>query len=100
MPDQCALFSFLFWAAVVLILAGNALGMLAWRHRRPEHSKWLLLKNQLYLFRSSSFQDPPPTARYWAIGALVLGAASLIGAAAIVLPHIARGASGFCGSVF
>ena len=100
MPPSCGLLGTLFVGAVACAIAGNALGILAWRGRRPERPARAWLHDPLYLFRSSDFQQPRAPSRLAAIVLLGAGAVCLAVLAVLVMVVQNSGADSVCGFSF
>jgi hypothetical protein len=99
MPS-CTTLTWLFLGAFVSAIAGNWLGVLAWRHRRPQLPATQWLRDPLYLLRSDSFLQPKSPLRLLALGVLTLGVVLLVALAALLIGAQRGGANSVCGFKF
>ena len=100
MTASCGLLEFLFIACLVCVVAGHSAGMLAWRHRLPQYSRWRWVSDPTYVFRPSYYQDPKPPSRLLAAALLTLGAVFLVVLAALIIAAQRAGAQVLCGFRF
>jgi hypothetical protein len=97
---NCSLFYALFVTALACVIAGHGAGVLAWRHRLPEYSRWQWLYDPTYAFRSSYYQDPKPGLRIVAATLLTAAGLLVVVLVGVMISASRAGAGGICGLAF
>ena len=100
MLASCSVLGGLFIATLCCVVAGHTAGVLAWRSRLPQYSRWRWLSDPTYVFRSSYYQDPKPPLRLVAASLLTLGAVLLVVLVALLIAAQQAGAVSVCGFQF
>jgi hypothetical protein len=99
MPS-CSTLETVFLATFACAVLGNILGVLAWRHRRPDLDRKRWLVDPTYLFRTSYYQVSAVKFRYPAIGLQLLGAAGVLWLVYYLITASRSGLPGLCGFSF
>jgi hypothetical protein len=100
MIASCGFLEFLFITCLTCVVAGHTLGILAWRHRLPQYSRWRWLADPTYAFRARYYQDPKSTLRLLAVSLLTLAGVLVALLAALIITAQRAGAEVLCGFHF
>ena len=100
MVASCSVVEGLFIATLLCVVAGHTTGVLAWRSRLPQYSRWRWLSDPTYVFRSSYYQDPKPRLRLVAASLLTLGGVLLVALFALLIAAQQAGVESMCGFQF
>ena len=96
----CSVVATLFILTLASVIAGHTAGILAWRHRLPQYSRWRWLSDPTYVYRSSYYKDPKPALRIVAAVLLTAAGGLLLVLAALLIAARNAGAPGVCGFSF
>ena len=97
MQANCSLLGTLFILSIVCVIVGHGAGVLAWRHRLPQYSRWRWLSDPTYAYRSSYYREPKPPLRLVAATFLTLAAVLILVLVVLVIAAERAGATGICG---
>jgi hypothetical protein len=89
-----------FLTAIACAILGNVAGVIAWRNRKGEFSKWQWLIDPTYAFRARYYQQPNLASRRLAMGLLTLGGLVATVVAVAIMRELQTGSRSVCGFAF
>lgn len=97
---NCNLLGTAFLTAVACAVAGNVAGVIAWRQRKSELSRWQWLTDPTYVFRARYYREPNLVSRRAAMGLLILGGLIIAVVAVAIVRELQTGNRSVCGFAF
>ena len=97
---NCSLLAFLFLTSIGTAIGGHVIGVIAWRNRLPQYSRWQWLWDPTYMYRTRYYHQPAPRLRWLAIGVHCVTVACLLVLIVETMKAQQSGANGLCGFAF
>ena len=99
MPS-CETLGAVFLGIMACVLLGQVTAIVAWRQRLPHLERWRWMVDPLCVFRTSHYQQPAPTLRYWAAGFQIAGTLAAVWLAVQLIAAQKSGMAKICGFSF